>query len=140
MAVLADVIARNEAQDAALDVLLRELGDADHLATAGGDVAGARPCRPAADAWRAAIRRALPAEYQGAQLDGGTATWLWRTLRSVEAAGLDAEQVAADAIASAPADRCARCCRRHRCPDPPSDSRARPGGVAAVVGTRAAPR
>ncbi len=36
------------------------------------------------------------------RLDGGTATWLWRTLRSVEAAGLDANQVASDAITAAP--------------------------------------
>jgi hypothetical protein len=53
-------------------------------------------------AWSAAIRQALPEEYRAARLDGGTATWLWRTMRSVEASGLDACQVAADAVAAAP--------------------------------------
>ena len=101
MAVLADVLARDEAQDAALDVLPRELGDADHLAALDaiwqGETRAAPPGRMAGrDPRRAA------AEYRGARLDGGTATWLWRTLRSVEAAGLDAGQVAADAISSAP--------------------------------------
>lgn len=48
-----------------------------------------------------AILSGLPGEYRDARLDGGTATWLWRTLRSVEAAGLNASQVARDAIRSA---------------------------------------
>jgi AAA domain len=101
LAVLSDVIGRDEAQEAALTVLHRELGDADHLgkldAIWQGETMAARR-----DAWRAGIRQALPAEYQHVALDRGTATWLWRTLRSVEAAGLDATQVAADAINSAP--------------------------------------
>ena len=101
MAVLADVIAHDEAQEAALQVLLRELGDADHLATL-EVMWQAETMQPRRNAWRDAIRRALPAEYQGTQLNGGTATWLWRTLRSVEAAGLDPQQVAQDAIAAAP--------------------------------------
>lgn len=53
-------------------------------------------------AWRAAIRQALPKQHRGTNLDGGTATWLWRTMRSAEAAGLDASQVASDAITAAP--------------------------------------
>jgi hypothetical protein len=59
VAVLADVLARDDAQHAALDVLARELGGADHLArldtmwqaeTAGpaGRVAGHDPRRAAA--------------------------------------------------------------------------------------------
>jgi hypothetical protein len=101
MAVLTDVIGRNETQEAALKVLLRELGDADHLAKL-EVMWHAETIQARRDAWRGAIRSALPAEYRGAQLDGGTATWLWRTLRSVEAAGLDPGQVATDAIARAP--------------------------------------
>ncbi len=101
VAVLGDVLTRDEAQEAALDVLWRELGDADHLARLHpiwqGETLPARQ-----EAWRAAIRAAMPAEYRGARLDGGTATWLWRTLRAVEAAGKDAVQVAAAAIRSAP--------------------------------------
>src|SRR5215469_4683743 len=101
MAVLADVLARDEAQEAALTLWLRELGDADHLgkldAIWQGETMEARR-----SAWRDAIRRALPEQYRTASLDGGTATWLWRTLRSVETAGLDANQVAADAITAAP--------------------------------------
>ena len=87
--MLADVLERDEAQDAAVDVLGRELSDADHLGRL--EVMWQGETLPARrDAWRAAIRQALPPQYRGASLDGGTATWLWRTLRSVEAAGLDA--------------------------------------------------
>jgi hypothetical protein len=50
----------------------------------------------------AAIRQALPEEYRNVRLDSGAATWLSRTLRSVEAAGLDPGQVAEDAVRSAP--------------------------------------
>jgi hypothetical protein len=99
--VLADVLARDEKQDAALEIWQRELGDADHLgkldAIWQGETMAARR-----DTWRTAIRRALPDEYSDVPLDGGTATWLWRTLRSVEAAGLNATQVARDSILSAP--------------------------------------
>ncbi len=101
LAVLADVLTHDEAQDAALTLWQRELGDADHLgrldAIWQGETMEARR-----QAWRAAIRRALPEEYRDVRLDSGTATWLWRTLRAVEAAGLDAGQVIADAIGSAP--------------------------------------
>ena len=101
MAVLADVLERDEAQDAATDVLRRELSDADHLGRL--EVMWQGETLPARrDAWRAAIRQALPPQYRRASLDGGTATWLWRTLRAAEAAGLDAGQVAADAICAAP--------------------------------------
>lgn len=101
MTVLADLIARDETQEAALQVLVRELGNADHLATL-EVMWQAETILARRDAWRDAIRRALPPGYRGAQLHGGTATWLWRTLRSVEAAGLDPLAVAADAIAAAP--------------------------------------
>ena len=101
MAVLADVLERDEAQDAAVDVLGRELSDADHLGRL--EVMWQGETLPARrDAWRAAIRQALPPQYRRASLDGGTATWLWRTLRAAEAAGFDAGQVAADAISAAP--------------------------------------
>jgi hypothetical protein len=101
VAVLADVLARDEAQHAALDVLARELGDADHLARLDAMWQGeTRPARQ--DAWRAAIRAELPPAYRGARLDGGTATWLWRTLRSVEAAGLNGGEVAVAAVRAAP--------------------------------------
>jgi hypothetical protein len=100
VAVLADVLARDEAREAALTLWLRELGDADHLgkldAIWQGETMEARR-----GAWRAMIRQALPDEYRDARLDGGAAKWLWRTLRSVEAAGLDAGQVTNDAIDSA---------------------------------------
>jgi AAA domain len=101
VAVLADVLARDEAQHAALEVWQRELGDADHLgkldAIWQGETMEARR-----QAWRAAIRQASPEEYRSVRLDGGTATWLWRTLRAVEAAGFDPGQVAEDAVRSAP--------------------------------------
>jgi thymidine kinase len=101
MAVLSDVIARDEAQESALTVLRRQVGDADHLAILDAIWQGETfPARK--QAWTAAIRRALPHECRSVALDGGTATWLWRTLRSVDAAGLDAEQVATDAISSSP--------------------------------------
>ncbi len=101
LAVLSDVMARDEMQEAALTLLLREFGDADHLGKL-DTVWQSETMAARRDAWRAGIRNALPAEYQHVALDGGTATWLWRTLRFVEAAGLDATQVATDAIEAAP--------------------------------------
>ena len=97
-AVLADVLARDETQESALETSRRELADADHLGRLGavwdGETAEARR-----DLYRAAVRDALPPEYQSVSLDGGQATWLWRTLRGAEAAGLDVRDVVARAVA-----------------------------------------
>jgi len=97
-AVLADVIARDDSQESALEAWRRELADADHLGLLGaiwdGETADARR-----EMYRAAVRRALPAEHQGVALDGGQATWLWRTLQGAEAAGLDVDAVVARAVA-----------------------------------------
>jgi hypothetical protein len=101
VAVLADVLARDDTQLAALEVWQRELGDADHLGKLDA-IWQSETMEARRHAWRAAIRQALPEEYRNVRLESGTATWLWRTLRSVEAAGLDPGQVAEDAIQSAP--------------------------------------
>jgi hypothetical protein len=97
-AVLADVLAHDETQESALETSRRELADADHLGRLGavwdGETAEARR-----DLYRAAVRDALPPEYQSVSLDGGQATWLWRTLRGAEAAGLDVRDVVARAVA-----------------------------------------
>lgn len=122
----------DEAQHAALDVLARELGDADHMARLDAMWRGeTRLARQ--EAWRAAIRTALPPAYRGARLDGGTATWLWRTLRSVEAAGLDAAQVAAAAVRAAPLTGARDVAADDRCQDPDRNEAAHPRAMAAVV-------
>ena len=47
--------------------------------------------------YEAQLRAALPEELRGAELTG-TATWLWRTLRQAEAAGLNSGEVIREAV------------------------------------------
>jgi AAA domain/TrwC relaxase len=78
----------------------RELRNADHLARLHGEwqaIAG----EAARANWEAQLRAALPEDLRGVEL-GGTATWLWRSLRTAEAAGLDPGQVIRDAVNGRP--------------------------------------
>ena len=96
--VVADVLERNDSQESALEVRDTELADADHLGRLDviwqGETHAARISR-----YQDAVRRALPEGYRTASLDGGHATWLWRTLRHAEEAGLDAAGVIGRAAA-----------------------------------------
>ncbi|MHB1434469.1 MAG: ATP-dependent DNA helicase, partial [Streptosporangiaceae bacterium] len=100
-AVYSDVLEHAEAGESALETWERMLADADHLgrlAAMWDDLTGdARR-----ESYRAAVRAALPAGYEDTDLDGGHATWLWRTLRHAEAAGMDVGRLVATAIAERP--------------------------------------
>ena len=98
-AVLADVLARDGAAKSATEIAQAEAANADHLATLHaiwqGELAG-----PRTERYTQILRDTLPAEYAAGAADSPQATWLWRTLRGVEAAGLDARQAVADAVNS----------------------------------------
>ena len=46
------------------------------------------------------VAAALPAQYAAEELASHQATWLWRTLRAAEAAGLDVRDVVRQAVDS----------------------------------------
>lgn len=98
VAVLADILERSGAELSALELQRRNLAQADHLAVLHAQWQG-----EAADMSRARYRQMiaahLPAGVSADALDTAQATWLYRTLRQAEAAGLDAGEVIARAIA-----------------------------------------
>ena len=100
IAVLSDVLENEGAELSALEVQRRNLANADHLAKLhviwDGETKDAVTGR-----YERLLREHLPEEYKDAELSGH-ATWLYRTLRGAEAAGLDADAVLAQAIAAKP--------------------------------------
>ena len=100
IAVLADVLENQGAELSALEVQRRNLADADHLAKLHaiweGETKDAITGR-----YERLLREHLPEGYKDAELSAH-ATWLYRTLRGAEAAGLDADAVLARAIAEKP--------------------------------------
>ena len=60
-------------------------------------IAGPRTAR-----YRQMLRDAVPAAYSEGAGDTPQSVWLWRTLRTVEAAGLDAREVLQAAVDSRP--------------------------------------
>ena len=96
-AVLAGVMQRTGTELAALDLQLKNLANADHLAALHaiwqgetGDLVRGR--------YRQLVAEYLPEGTDLAQLDTAQSTWLWRTLRQAEAAGLDARAVVQRAV------------------------------------------
>ncbi|HEX3922112.1 MAG TPA: MobF family relaxase [Streptosporangiaceae bacterium] len=100
IAVLSDVLANEGAELSALEVQRRNLANADHLGKLHA-IWQDQTAEAITGRYERLLREHLPAEYQDAQLSGH-ATWLWRTLRSAEAAGQDASDVLARAIGSGP--------------------------------------
>ena len=100
IAVLSDVLENEGAELSALEVQRRNLANADHLAKLHaiweGETKDAITGR-----YERLLREHLPEGYKDAELSGH-ATWLYRTLRGAEAAGLDAGAVLARAIADKP--------------------------------------
>ena len=100
IAVLSDVLENEGAELSALEVQRRNLANADHLAKLhviwDGETKDAITGR-----YERLLREHLPEEYKDAELSGH-ATWLYRTLRDAEAAGLDAGDVLARAVAAKP--------------------------------------
>jgi hypothetical protein len=99
IAVAADILEHDGSQESALETQSRALANADHLAVLNamwqGETAGHQTER-----YRRMVMDALPAQYAAGGLTCPQATWLWRTLRAAEAAGLDAGDVARQAIDS----------------------------------------
>jgi hypothetical protein len=99
IAVAADILGHDGAQESALETQSRALANADHLAVLNamwqGETAGLQTER-----FRRIVLDALPAQYAAEGLTSPQATWLWRTLRAAEAAGLDAHDVVRQAIDS----------------------------------------
>jgi AAA domain/TrwC relaxase len=97
-AVLSDVLDRDGTQHAAVEVRLSNLSAADHLGllnVAWDDLT--RDTRYGR--YETLLRSAVPGELSSAEL-GHTATWLWRTVRQAEVAGLDAAEVLRNAVES----------------------------------------
>ena len=100
IAVLSDVIENEGAELSALEIQQRNLANADHLgklhAIWDGETTDAITGR-----YERLLRDTLPEGWKDAELSG-SATWLYRTLRGAEAAGLDAGDVLARAVAAGP--------------------------------------
>jgi hypothetical protein len=98
VAVLAGILARDGSQLTATDTLERELSRADHLGILGGiwdDITR----RAQHTRFEQALRNNLPTDLAEQALADPACTWLWRTLREAEAAGLDGGQILRQAIA-----------------------------------------
>jgi ATP-dependent exoDNAse (exonuclease V) alpha subunit len=97
VSVLAAVMARDGGELSATETLQLELSRADHLGTLGAiwdDLAR----RAQAATFERAMRAALPPTVAAQALDDPACTWLWRTLREAEAAGLDGPDVLRRAV------------------------------------------
>ena len=101
VAVIADALDRDGSEASALHTWDRALADADHLAVLHA-VWQDQTIRLQTSRYKAAVAAALPAGYPPGTLDTPTATWLWRTLRAAETAGLDPDEVARQAVQSRP--------------------------------------
>jgi len=97
--VLAGILARNGSELSATETLQQELSRADHLGVLGGiwdDVTR----RVQAIRFEHALRGALPTELASQALNDPACTWLWRSLREAEAAGLDGAHILQQTVAS----------------------------------------
>jgi conjugative relaxase-like TrwC/TraI family protein len=100
VAVLADVMAHEEADTAATEVLRRNLSGADHMALLHAQWEGqTRPLTVAR--YERLVRAALGPQHADTELSH-KAIWLWRTLRAAETAGRDAGQLVRQAVAEWP--------------------------------------
>jgi len=97
LAVLTDVTRRHDAELSATAMRRRNLANADHLAALHAIWQGETTHLSVAR-YRQAIHDALPAEHAADPLDSAQATWLWRTLRTAEATGLDVRDLVRQAI------------------------------------------
>jgi len=93
------VLTRDGGELSATETLARELSRADHLGVLGAiwdDVTR----RAQVTRFEQALRGSLPADLVAEALDDPACTWLWRTLREAEAAGLDDGDVLRQAVAA----------------------------------------
>ena len=99
VSVLAGVMARDGGELSATETLERELSRADHLGVLGG-IWDDLTHREQHARFEQALRGALPAGLARQALDDPACTWLWRSLREAECAGLDGGQVLRRAVAA----------------------------------------
>ena len=97
--VLAGVLARDGGELSATETLERELSRADHLGVLGG-IWDDLVRREQHARFEHALRDALPADLAQDALDDPACTWLWRSLREAELAGLDGGDVLRQAVAA----------------------------------------
>ena len=97
-AVLAEVLEHDGTEYSATEIRQRNLANADHLARLHAIWQGETRA-PVNARYERELRDQLPEYLKDAELSG-TSTWLYRTLRDAEAAGLDARQVLARAVGS----------------------------------------
>jgi conjugative relaxase-like TrwC/TraI family protein len=96
LGILSDVLDRPGAEMSALETLHRNLANADHLGKL-GTIWEAETAEAIRSRYERSLREQLPANWRGVPLSERS-TWLWRSLRQAEAAGLDADEVLAQAI------------------------------------------
>jgi AAA domain len=100
IAIPADILSGSKnTQASATQARDRSLSDADHLATLNAIWHG-ETTKLQASRYRQIVLAELPAQYAGEDLTSPQATWLWRTLRAAEAAGLDARELTRQVIAA----------------------------------------
>jgi hypothetical protein len=99
VSVLAGVMARDGSELSATETLERELSRADHLGVLGG-IWDDLTRREQTGRFEQALRDAVPDGLAGQALADPARTWLWRSLREAECAGLDGRQVLRRAVAS----------------------------------------
>jgi hypothetical protein len=100
VAVLADCLDRTEAEPAARAYQGERLANADHLGmlhARWADLAG----KADRERYRGLVRDAVPGLYRN-DLDTPQATWLYRTMRNAELAGLDLAEAVSAAVNSRP--------------------------------------
>ena len=103
VAVMAAALDRDGSELSATEALRAELSRADHLGVLGAiwqDLARQAQTRR----FERVLRDHLPPELAAKALDDKARTWLWRTLREAEAAGLDGSEVLRRAASSWPLD------------------------------------
>jgi hypothetical protein len=97
IAVAADILGLKDSQESALETRGRSLSNADHLAVLHAiwheETRGIQ-----AERYRQLVLAELPPEYAADGLTSPQATWLWRTLRAAEVAGLDVGAVVQEAV------------------------------------------
>ncbi len=101
VSVLAEVLRRDGAVLSATETLRTELSNADHLGVL-GSIWYDQVRRAQAARFERALRESLRAADAEAALSDPACTWLWRSLREAESAGLDAADVLGTAVASRP--------------------------------------
>jgi hypothetical protein len=102
IAIPADILSSSKnSQASATEARARSLSDADHLATLNAIWQG-ETAKWHADRYRQIVLTELPAGYADEEFDSPQATWLWRTMRAAEAAGLDVRELTRRAIAASP--------------------------------------